>query len=912
MKFNTIFRTLLFAPVFLLNILIGYSQSKISGSIIDPQNLPVELATVSLLSPKDSTVVYYTISDSKGAFNIEINNETSLLLNIYSMGYAPYYKNLNISGESIQLKTIVLKEDLSLLDEVVISAVVPIQIKEDTIAFNASSFKVNPSDNIEGLLKKLPGLEVDSDGTIIAQGNQITKIFVDGKEFFGGDPAIVLKNLSADAIAKVEIIDKKSDEAELTGVNDGNKEVVINLTLKKSKKKKGFGKVAAGIGLDSRYFGNVNYNKFSSKTQLSVIGKYNNINVTGSNIQGFLKNADGISGDVDDDADEDLAANRDNLSGFLTTAISGIHYGHEFKKKEFFNVDYFYNHIDNKGASKSKRISFSNSNNFIYVADNDFNNISNNHNLNFNYENKSNKTSSLIIKGKLITSDKTANTLKDGEYIDDMGIIQTINNTESFNNIDKKTGNISINYLKKLPKQGRSFNTGLSASKNDLLRDTKQYSIITRRVDTPNENIINQTTTRDDAIKNTSTNFNFRYTEPLGGHHFLKAESYFRVININEDVNQFRIKNGIEEPLIYKYRHLENSHQTRISHNFSNGKITFFSKIELQDVTRYFGIIEDPTITKSQFYVNPSALFQYKPKTGQRYRFTYNRFIKNPRTTQSTTVINDLNPFSIRKGNPDLKAEKTDALLFLANINKFSAGFNFNTRIKYTHTEDAIVQNITINDDFIKERSYENIGNRKQIYTQFSLSKKVKTLGLRYTIKNINAFETSNALVNQEINKVKTEDFTGVLTLENANKDFLDFKVGASYNLNTTTFSILDDFNRDFTKQQYFTSLNYDASKKINITTQFDYIVYTDNIFESNQKLPLWNAAISYSFSERKNNILKLVLIDLLDKNVDIYRKSTINYFEETTTESLGRYVILSYTYRLNNGKSKKQNKRNS
>ena len=279
--------------------------------------------------------------------------------------------------------TITLKEDISSLDEIVIAAVVPVQIKKDTVSFNANSFKINHDDNIEGLLNKLPGIEIE-EGKVIAQGTTVTKIFVDGKEFFGGDPSIVLKNLSADVVAKIEVIDKKSDEAELTGVNDGNKEIVINFTLKKSKKNRGFGKVAGGLGLDNRYFSNLNYNQFNTKAQLSVIGKFNNINVTGSNIQGFLKNADGISDDSDDNGEDDFIKQQKNLNGYLKTVVAGIHYGKELKKKESFNVDYFYNLSENNGVSDTKRVFFSNSNNFNYSSENSYLNTSDNHNLNFN------------------------------------------------------------------------------------------------------------------------------------------------------------------------------------------------------------------------------------------------------------------------------------------------------------------------------------------------------------------------------------------------------------------------------------------------------------------------------------------------------------------------------------------------
>lgn len=258
----------------------------IKGTVTDEFKTPLEMVSVAVLSPKDSTFLSYTTTDIKGFFHLNDIPKDSILVQFNLLGFSPFSKKIVYKNKLIDLKTIVLKEDISSLDEIIIAAVVPIQIKKDTVSFNANSFKVNYDDNIEGLLSKLPGIEIE-EGKIVTQGTTVTKIMIDGKEFFGGDPSIVLKNISADAIAKIEVIDKKSDEEELTGVSDGNKEVVINFTLKKTNKNRGFGKLSAGIGLDNRYFSNANYNQFNAKTQLSIIGKFNNINITGSNIQVF-------------------------------------------------------------------------------------------------------------------------------------------------------------------------------------------------------------------------------------------------------------------------------------------------------------------------------------------------------------------------------------------------------------------------------------------------------------------------------------------------------------------------------------------------------------------------------------------------------------------------------------------------
>ncbi len=900
---STKFTFTLFFVITSVHIVFGQSTT-VKGVLLDPQNSPIELASIVLLNQKDSTVVNYTITDAKGFFQIIKPTNDTLIFQASFLGYKPYYKNIIINSKILDLKTIKLKEELSTLDAVTISAVIPIQIKKDTIAFNASSFKINHDDTIESLLSKLPGVEIDSDGKVVAQGNEVSRIFVDGKEFFGGDPAVVLKNLSADAIDKVEVIDKKSDEAELTGVDDGNKEIIINFSLKKAKRKQGFGKVSGGVGLDSRYFNNLNYNRFTSKTQLSLIGKYNNINITGSNIRGFLQNTSGISGDSDEDNN---TLKKKSLNGYLTTGIAGIHIGHEFKKKEAFNVDYFYNHTNNNGLSNSNRITFSNKNNYEYNSDNVFDNTSKNHNLNFNYKNKSHKTHSLAIKGGFISDTRSSLLNRKGAFLNDMNELVTTNNFNLRNRNKRQTVRLSANYYQKLNKQGRNFSTSFFINNLNTEHNNNQNAIIRRNIGKNNESNNEIMTLRDENTKTNHLNFSVSYTEPLWPRHYLKTQGSAQIKSIDEDAFQSKItatKNNAEELLLYKFMNKEYSYQTSFTHNFNSPKWFLSSGFELQDLNRSFGSIEETPLVKNQFYINPLATVHFKPKRGERHRFTYKRIIKSPRTSQITTVINDLNPYFIRRGNPNLRTEKIDKLTLLSTINNFKSSLIFYSKIQFQYAEDAIISNVTIDDDYIKIRSYENIGNTKQLNTTFSLSKKIKHLGIRYILKNKNLYATSNTMVNLELNNVTTKDYLFSLSFENYNKSKFDIKTGLSYNINNTVFSLVKDLDRKYTKQQYFSMFDYDVFKKFNINTQFDYIIFTDNKFENKQELPIWNASMSYSFS-KNNNILKLVLIDLLDKNIDIYRRSTANYFEETTTESLGRYVILSYTYRLNNNKRK-------
>ncbi|MCL7754616.1 outer membrane beta-barrel protein [Polaribacter sp. Z022] len=888
-----------------------YSQSGIKGFVTDEKKVPLEMVSVALISPKDNTFLSYTTTDEKGFFRLNNIPKDTIILQLNLLGFKTFSKKIIYKNQLLDLKNIVLKEDIGLLDEVVITAVVPVQIKKDTVSFNANSFKINHDDNIEGLLNKLPGIEIE-EGKVIAQGTTVTKIFVDGKEFFGGDPSIVLKNLSADVVAKIEVIDKKSDEAELTGVNDGNKEIVINFTLKKSKKNRGFGKVAGGLGLDNRYFSNLNYNQFNTKAQLSVIGKFNNINVTGSNIQGFLKNADGISDDSDDNGEDDFIKQQKNLNGYLKTVVAGIHYGKELKKKESFNVDYFYNLSENNGVSDTKRVFFSNSNNFNYSSENSYLNISDNHNLNFNYNNKSSKTKSLRIKGRFYSDLRTSLLNRGGSFFNELDELVTTNDNISSNKNLKKFGNLNVNYYQRLPKQGRSFSTVFITTINNYNKDSDQDIFITRNINNTNTSNTSYDIYRNQNINSANIFLRIKYTEPLGGNHYFNTEASSQTLSGKENTNQNRktVKTTTEEDFIaYNYKYSENSFKTKFYHSYNKSTLNVSTGLEFQTLNRSFGEVNKHQFKREELYANPYFFFQYKPKRGKKYRFTYRKLIRAPRASQTNPFYNDINPYAIFTGNPDLKTEKTHSFLAIANVHDFNSSLSFNGRLQYLISSDAIIRNVSIDNNYIRTISYQNNGNRTRFNALANFSKKVNSLGIRLSLKNRFSYNSVNSVVNYELNNVVSQDYLVNFLIQNNRKRRVDLKAGATYKINNTSFSIENDLNRKFTSQKYFGMVDFDVTKRFNVNTQLDYIVYTDNNFSIKQEIPIWNAAMSYSLS-KNNNILKLVLIDLLDKNVDVFRRSTLNYFEETNLQSLGRYVVLSYTYKLNTGKRKRKKKK--
>ncbi len=263
----------------------------LKGQAVDTSAAALNGATVMLLTPKDSALVNFTRTTETGAFAFKNLKRGPYLLKISFVGSIPFNQVISPpDGEELNMGQLKLKPISKELMEVVVrTARAPLNIKGDTIEYNAASFKVPPGSTVEELLRKLPGFQIDQEGNIRAQGQEVKKVTVDGKNFFGNDPKMATKNLPSEAISKVQVFTDKSEQAKLTGVDDGKKEKTVNLELKDNFKNGGFGKLTAGGGSDfvpdrtNRGRGEVkgNYNKFDKKQQFSVIGLANNTNQTG-------------------------------------------------------------------------------------------------------------------------------------------------------------------------------------------------------------------------------------------------------------------------------------------------------------------------------------------------------------------------------------------------------------------------------------------------------------------------------------------------------------------------------------------------------------------------------------------------------------------------------------------------------
>ena len=356
--------------LFLLGMTVaGFAQNiNVIGKVSDKKSSEtMPGSTVMLLHPADSSFYKFSTTNTEGNFSIKGAKAGKYILQISFIGYQSYYKAIELSNsnKNVDLGTLNLKTKQALLQTVeVVEEMVPVIINGDTIEFNADAFKTQPESNVADLLRKLPGIEVEGDGTIKAQGEEVKRILIDGKEFFGDDTKTATENLPADMVKNVQVYDDFSDASKMTGIDDGDRTKTINLKIKKDRKKGLFGNITAGGGVTAKGSGNfndengmfnnkLNINKFKDDMQLSTLGMFNNTNEQGFSYKDYINfsgggsNAFGRGG-----GSSGIPMNSNPNDGFTTTAAGGVNWNKDISPNINFSSSYFYNELTKKCIKK--------------------------------------------------------------------------------------------------------------------------------------------------------------------------------------------------------------------------------------------------------------------------------------------------------------------------------------------------------------------------------------------------------------------------------------------------------------------------------------------------------------------------------------------------------------------------------
>ncbi len=887
---------------------------------------PVAAATISVLDIADSSLVSFTMTGSNGKFEISGIPLGRYRLLVTHVNYHNSYKSFTLSdtSKSADLGTVVMHDKAKTLEEVVVTnEAPPITLINDTIQYNAGSFKAQPNANVEQLLKKLPGVKVEKDGTIKAQGEKVNRVLVDGKEFFGNDPKIATKNLPADAVDKVQVYDRQSEQAQLTGFEDGNYEKTINLKLKQDKKKGKFGKVMAGAGSKQRYEGKFNVNSFKGARQFSAIGMGNNTNAEGFSFMDILnftgelaRMQRGGGGNISINlSGEDAAAMGINPggrnSGINTAWGGGLNYNNIIGTKLDLQSNYFYNRFNPENESHVQREYFYPQTNF-YNQDTYSDNLSNNHRLNINLLYQLDSMNSLRIIPSLSfqkTNNKSQSnyqTLSAGHSLLNEGYSNSNNKSNGYNFRNE------VIWRKKFSRKGRTFSLSLQTSLNEsegngsLMSINKFYNggSITRR------DTLNQVSTNNGSLK--SYNARAVYTEPVGKRSLLELSAGRSNSRSTSEKETYDYYNGKYDQLnelqsndfenTYGYTNAGLRWRTQ-KKKFSLALGASWQRAELEG--KIISGIKDSVIGKPFTNILPNARIQYNFTRFKTFTFSYGTATNQP-TMQQLQPVPDMSiPLNIKYGNPDLKQEYSHNLQ--ANLTLVSPYRNRNLFFFLTMraTNNKIVNYDSLN-LATGERTTKpmNVSGVYNLNGNFSYSMPVKFLKGTVELSNNTTFNRTKQFVNDVTGKVNentisTWTWGPDIRLDINPTQKIGFSFGAGLAYNKTNYSIKKTAVADYLLQEYSSTVDWELPKGFYLSTDFTYSVNSQRASGFNTRIPLWNASLSKQVLKFNRGELKLSAIDLLNKNVGISRNTNNNYIEDSRVLTLRRFVMLSFTYSL-------------
>ncbi|MFZ1533772.1 MAG: outer membrane beta-barrel family protein [Chitinophagaceae bacterium] len=905
--------------------LLAQKNGSVKGIAFDTiSKLPVAAATITVLERKDSSLVTFTMTGNDGRFELKglANGEYRLMISHVSYYNTNKYFTITDADKNAELGNVVLNDKAKILEEVVLAAEAPpVTLVGDTIQYNAGSFKTPPNASVEQLLKKLPGVKVEKDGTIKAQGEKVSRVLVDGKEFFGNDPKVATRNLPADAVDKVQVYDKQSDQAQLTGFEDGNYEKTINLKLKKDKKKGVFGKINAGAGNKERYEGKFNVNSFKGARQFSAIGMVNNTNAEGFSFMDILNFTGELSrmqrgggGNINLNVSGDEAAamgiNAGGRNNGINTAWGGgLNYNNIIGTKLDFQSNYFYNRFNPNLESHLQRQYFLPDSSYFYNQNSFTDNLSNNHRFNLNTLFQVDSMNSIRITPSF-SYQKTNNrsqtdyqTLSEDKIFTNDGFSNTTSASQGYNFRN------DIIWRKKFSRKGRTFSLSLQTSLNESDGDGSLSSI--NSFFTPAGALLKRDTLNQQSnIKGDLRGYNVRavYTEPV----WKKSLLEFSVSKSNTS--------STSEKITYDYNKLNgkfDQYNNILSNDFENtyGFINAGMRMRTQKkkFSYSFGAnwqqaelegkittgIKDSLISKTFRNILPNARLQYNFTRFKSLSVSYNTATNQPTMAQLQPVPDNSNSLNIREGNPDLKQEYNHTLQTHLNLVSPYKNKNLFMFLTMQATQNKIVNYDSINQLGVKRTKPVNVNGVYTVNSSISYSMPVRFLKGSVEISSNTGIFKTKQFINTVGNSIQTFSVGPELRLDMNPTEKLSLGFSAGFNYNKTKYSLQSALNTNYLSQEYNASLDWEMPKGFFFSTDFMYTINSQRAAGFNIKVPLWNASISKQMLKFNRGELKFAVRDLLNKNVGISRNTNNNYIEDARVLTLRQFFLLSFTYSL-------------
>jgi len=906
--------TILFAVFVFSNFdspLMAQTGKTVSGVLRDSTGLSVIAASVKLTSPQDTLQIS---SDVDGNFSFKNVKADDFKLLITSLGFQPLSKNFSFEGKNqLNIPALTMRFESQLLDVVNVTGGTLVTMKEDTIEYNAKDYKVRENAMTEELLKKLDGVEVDKDGNVQAQGESVTRVRINGKDFFGGDVKTATKNLPADIIEKIQIVDDYGDQANLTGNKSGDPEKVLNITIDERNNNGNFGQIGAGIGSKPeesdayRYQVGGMYNSFTGSRQLSVIANMNN-----NNNQAFDFNTRG--GGARRGRGGGSGGFGGGGNGLTDSYSSGFNYRKDFNDKLTMYGNYSFNHSDNNVFSSNSVQDFLGDSTLLENSTTSSNAVSNNHRFDWNVEYKPNEKTFIKLSPTLSLGNN--NSISNAVSEQNLTFAQSDrpdrrSNTEEMYHNKSSNPNYGISGLfnYKINEKGRnvfvnfSLNSAKTTQDQDRINDIVNYT-----TENPDSTYTRQLVDLENKGFNGGTSIS--YIEPLTEKSNLEFSYDFNFANYDNSrlVNEVDVLgNQTFDPLSSnQYDYTFSTHRAGVTYRYRTDKIVYqlgatVLPTRLNGHTNVAG--QNLSFSRNGFYFVPVARFEYKASRTRSFNVEYRGSANEPSFSQLQPITDASNPKSLITGNPDLAAEFNHTLNMRYRNFDFQTGNIFFAVLNANIVQDKITTNriVTVDQELgaIQETRYLNTSGNYNARGFYNYSKPFSNRKYVVSLRGSASFNNNISYANSAENEAQNWVLNQGLNVQLNPSEWLEVRPGVDFTYNTTKNSLQSNTNRDITT--WATSIYGNIHITPSLLWNFDVAKTSNNGYSNNVGAnPLIiNTFLEKQFFKNKNGMLRLQAFDLLNEQVSISRTVAENRISDSRTNRLARYFMLSFTYRF-------------
>jgi hypothetical protein len=911
--------------VFICSYVSAQNTISLKGKIIDEtKKAPIESATVYLSDAKDSTVVDYTITDKFGKFEFKTKkNNKQVYLKVSFVAYEDYKIDLKNLETNKDFGTIILKEAIKSLNEVVVkSQAPPIRIKKDTLEFNVSSFKVRPDANVQTLLKQLPGVDIDSDGKITVNGKEVNQVLVNGKPFFDKDGKIALQNLPSDIIKKVQVTDTKTKTEEKTGAASSSNNASINLTIDEDKNKGFFGKFMGGGGSDSRYESSALVNYFKNKRKISVLASSNNINSIGFSMDEVFDNmGGGRNSNVWMNSNGTFGINGRQYgsgNGITRSDLVGINYSDQWSKDLDASLSYFYSGANTKNDNTTNQINFLPSGDFLTKSNSNSTEDRYTHNIASVFEFKIDSTSSIIIEPNFTKANSKKGVASEQFSFDPQDALLNSSISNNFYENDSNGFNNTLSFTKSFKKKGKYLSVVFKNENTDTTNDDYIKSKTVFNQDDAPDDIRNQF----NETKNLRNNYNSKieFTQPVTDSLKLKLGVDYKFDEKKDNRDSFTFDDNsqsysiVNDELTNVFSSIEKAvtPSAGIIVNKKKGSFNLNLGTTIIDFDNNGDYLNVNTVLNKKYalpYANAYGNYAFSKSKNLWVNYNYSYSLP---TAKQVLPIEDLaDPLNTYIGNPKLDLNKNHGIYLSYRDFDYAtrSGYGFYTGGNFY--DNQIVSSVSYDDNRKRTTTYDNVTGTYNSWLGVFWNKTIKNEAhtFKYELRLNNNYNFSKGFTDGELYTAKSYVLSPRLNFTYDYGELLTINPSYNYSYNITSYT---NYNVD--QADYFThKLNLQVtnywSKNWIFGNDFGYN-YNSNISPGFKKdFFLWNTSLSYSFFDKKF-MAKAKVYDLLNQNQNATRTITPTTIRDEENTVLKRYIMFSLTYKIEKfaGKEKKSN----